>query len=252
MDIIDKLNEELLKQTFAKERKLTEHLDEYKHIASMYARTENAVAVLSDMKTNTSYIYYGGVAEKLGLAERDTSKTVHSIWEEEIFGLMHPDDLLEKHLQELRFFHFLKNIPSRKRRDYYLTHNMRMRDNSGRYVHILHRIFYIANDSNGSVWLALCLYNFSIDTSLNCIIINSTNGQVLELEKQSCNDLLSDREKEVLQLIDKGKMSKDIARILSISINTVNRHRQNILDKLQVSNSIEACRVAKELNLLHA
>lgn len=95
MDIIDKLNEELLKQTFAKERKLTEHLDEYKHIASMYARTENAVAVLSDMKTNTSYIYYGGVAEKLGLAERDTSKTVHSIWEEEIFGLMHPDDLLE-------------------------------------------------------------------------------------------------------------------------------------------------------------
>ncbi len=132
MDIIDKLNEELLKQTFAKERKLTEHLDEYKHIASMYARTENAVAVLSDMKTNTSYIYYGGVAEKLGLAERDTCKTVHSIWEEEIFGLMHPDDLLEKHLQELRFFHFLKNIPSRKRRDYYLTHNMRMRDNSGR------------------------------------------------------------------------------------------------------------------------
>jgi len=165
---------------------------------------------------------------------------------------MHPDDLLEKHLQELRFFHFLKNIPSRKRRDYYLTHNMRMRDNSGRYVHILHRIFYIANDSNGSVWLALCLYNFSIDTSLSCIIINSTNGQVLELEKQSCNDLLSDREKEVLQLIDKGKMSKDIARILSISINTVNRHRQNILEKLQVSNSIEACRVAKELNLLHA
>ena len=54
MDIIDKLNEELLKQTFAKERKLTEHLDEYKHIASMYARTENAIAVLSDMKTNTT------------------------------------------------------------------------------------------------------------------------------------------------------------------------------------------------------
>lgn len=47
-------------------------------------------------------------------------------------------------------------------------------------------------------------------------------------------------------------MSKDIARILSISINTVNRHRQNILEKLQVSNSIEACRVAKELKLLHA
>ena len=204
------------------------------------------------MKIISSYIYYGGVAEKLGLAERNTDKTVHSIWEEEIFGLMHPDDLLEKHLQELRFFHFLKGIPSRKRQDYYLTHNMRMRDNAGRYVHILHRIFYIANDSNGSVWLALCLYNYSIETSLNCIVINSANGQTLEMDKQNCNDLLSKREKEVLQLIDKGNMSKDIARILSISINTVNRHRQNILEKLQVSNSIEACRVAKELKLLHA
>ena len=239
MDIVNKLSEELLKQTFAEKQKLTERLNEYKHVASIYARTENAIAVLSDMKTDTSYIYYGGVAEKLGL-------------EEEIFGLMHPDDLLEKHLQELRFFHFLKGIPSRKRQDYYLTHNMRMRDNAGRYVHILHRIFYIANDSNGSVWLALCLYNYSIETSLNCIIINSANGQTLEMDKQNCNDLLSKREKEVLQLIDKGNMSKDIARILSISINTVNRHRQNILEKLQVSNSIEACRVAKELKLLHA
>ncbi|MCG4719976.1 response regulator transcription factor, partial [Bacteroides intestinalis] len=50
--------------------------------------------------------------------------------------------------------------------------------------------------------------------------------------------------------INKGKMSKDIAQTLSISINTVNRHRQNILEKLQVNNSIEACRIAKELHLL--
>ena len=94
------------------------------------------------------------------------------------------------------------------------------------------------------------VYNFSMDTSLSCTILNSADGQTLELEKQNCNDLLSDREKEILQLINKGKMSKDIAQTLSISINTVNRHRQNILEKLQVNNSIEACRIAKELHLL--
>jgi DNA-binding NarL/FixJ family response regulator len=44
-------------------------------------------------------------------------------------------------------------------------------------------------------------------------------------------------------------MSKEIASDLSISINTVNRHRQNILEKLHVDNSIEACRIAKGLNL---
>ena len=220
MDIVNKLKKELLKQAFTEEQKQTERLNECKHIASIYAQTENAIAVLSDMKANISYIYYGGVAEKLGLAERNTAKTIQSIWEEEIFSRIHPDDLQEKHLQELRFFHFLN------------------------------RMFYIASHSNGSVWLSLCLYNFSMDTSLSCTILNSADGQTLELEKQNCNDLLSDREKEILQLINKGKMSKDIAQTLSISINTVNRHRQNILENLQVNNSIEACRIAKELHLL--
>ena len=101
MDIVNKLKKELLKQAFTEEQKQTERLNECKHIASIYAQTENAIAVLSDMKANISYIYYGGVAEKLGLAERNTAKTIQSIWEEEIFSRIHPDDLQEKHLQEL-------------------------------------------------------------------------------------------------------------------------------------------------------
>ena len=75
MDIVNKLKKELLKQAFTEEQKQTERLNECKHIASIYAQTENAIAVLSDMKANISYIYYGGVAEKLGLAERNTAKT---------------------------------------------------------------------------------------------------------------------------------------------------------------------------------
>lgn len=94
------------------------------------------------------------------------------------------------------------------------------------------------------------LFHFFATSKEGCTILNSADGQTLELEKQNCNDLLSDREKEILQLINKGKMSKDIAQTLSISLNTVNRHRQNILEKLQVNNSIEACRIAKELHLL--
>eukprot|EP00825_Cyclidium_porcatum_P024122 TRINITY_DN26650_c0_g1_i2.p4 TRINITY_DN26650_c0_g1~~TRINITY_DN26650_c0_g1_i2.p4 ORF type:complete len:108 (+),score=15.68 TRINITY_DN26650_c0_g1_i2:196-519(+) len=75
------------------------------------------------------------------------------------------------------------------------------------------------------------------------------HGRILESGNQTTNNILSDREKEILQLIDQGKMSKEIAPDLSISINTVNRHRQNILEKLHVGNSIEACRIAKVLNL---
>ncbi|WP_288357716.1 response regulator transcription factor [uncultured Bacteroides sp.] len=71
-----------------------------------------------------------------------------------------------------------------------------------------------------------------------------------EIGKQDSTRILSVREKQVLSLIDKGLTSKKIAETLSISINTVSRHRQEILGKLQVKNSIEACRVAKDLKLI--
>lgn len=71
-----------------------------------------------------------------------------------------------------------------------------------------------------------------------------------EIGKQDSTRILSVREKQVLSLIDKGLTSKKIAETLSISINTVSRHRQEILGKLQVKNSIEACRVSKDLKLI--
>ena len=251
MDIINELNKEFLAQSFGEEELLLKELNEYKQIASTYARIENAIAVLSDMRTNISYIYYGGIAEILGCAERGDSQTVHSIWEESIFKHIHPNDLSDKYLQELRFFHFLKHVPKGKRTDYYLMSKLRMQGLSGEYIPILHRMFYVPVQSNDSMWLSLCLYNLcTTDISWKCAFVNSLTGQITELEKQDCSNLLSVREKEVLKLIDAGKMSKDIAQTLYISINTVSRHRQSILEKLQVKNSIEACRIAKDLKLI--
>ncbi|WP_333492296.1 response regulator transcription factor [Phocaeicola coprocola] len=54
----------------------------------------------------------------------------------------------------------------------------------------------------------------------------------------------------MLILIGRGKSSKEIAEELSLSIHTVSRHRQNILQKLQVSNSAQAFGIARELHLL--
>ena len=90
----------------------------------------------------------------------------------------------------------------------------------------------------------------AFDIPAKCMIINSIDGHVTELEEYNNEKILSVREKQVLKLIDKGLMSKDIAEMLSISIYTVNRHRQEILGKLQVKNSIEACRIAKDLKLI--
>ena len=47
-------------------------------------------------------------------------------------------------------------------------------------------------------------------------------------------DLLSDREREVLQLIAEGRANKEIANLLNISLTTVETHRAHILQKLDI------------------
>lgn len=54
------------------------------------------------------------------------------------------------------------------------------------------------------------------------------------------NELISKREQEVLELLSKGFLYKEIADKLSISISTVKRHLNSIYSKLQVQNKVEA------------
>ncbi|MDX1641291.1 MAG: response regulator transcription factor [Balneolaceae bacterium] len=57
-------------------------------------------------------------------------------------------------------------------------------------------------------------------------------------------DLLSDRELEVFELTGKGLSTKEIGEKLHISVKTVESHRANIKDKLQVDTANELMRHA--------
>jgi DNA-binding NarL/FixJ family response regulator len=63
-------------------------------------------------------------------------------------------------------------------------------------------------------------------------------------------DVLTPRELEVLKLIAEAHTSKEIAKLLFISIKTVERHRQNILDKLGMSDRVELTRYAIRRGLI--
>ncbi|MGC2063363.1 MAG: response regulator transcription factor [Thermodesulfovibrionales bacterium] len=56
--------------------------------------------------------------------------------------------------------------------------------------------------------------------------------------------LLSDREREVLQLMAEGRTSKEIALYLYVSIKTVETHRTNIMTKLDIHNIAELTKYA--------
>lgn len=61
---------------------------------------------------------------------------------------------------------------------------------------------------------------------------------------------LSDREREVLQLIAEGKLAKEIAYILGISVKTVAFHRENLRRKLGLNTTAELTRHALEQGLI--
>jgi DNA-binding NarL/FixJ family response regulator len=63
-------------------------------------------------------------------------------------------------------------------------------------------------------------------------------------------DVLTPRELEVLKLIAEAHTSKEIAKLLFISIKTVERHRQNILDKLGMRDRVELTRYAIRRGLI--
>jgi len=62
--------------------------------------------------------------------------------------------------------------------------------------------------------------------------------------------VLSARELEVLQLTAQGLTAREVGKKLSISSNTVERHRANIMSKLGVSNRAELIRYAIRRGLL--
>ena len=65
-------------------------------------------------------------------------------------------------------------------------------------------------------------------------------------------EILTPRELEVLKLIAEAHTSKEIAAELVISVKTVERHRQNILDKLGMRDRVELTRYAIRRGLIQA
>lgn len=222
-----------------------------RHVASAYAFAEGAMAVLSCLRTNVSHIYFGKAASVLGFDTTEAYQRVDSVWEEEIIERIHPDDWALRNLQELLFYrHSSLLTQATDVYPWHMENTMRMKDSNGNWHNILHRIFYFVSEGKPGISYALCIYSLTDQLHQDARMLNMLTGEVRLLKVEDCNRLLSEREKRILVLIRKGMASKEIAAQLGISKHTVDRHRQNIIAKLQVSNATEACHKAKLLGLI--
>lgn len=63
-------------------------------------------------------------------------------------------------------------------------------------------------------------------------------------DKSSAFSVLTPREREVLQLLAEGKTTKEVARVLSVSVKTAETHRQQIMSKLEIHSIAELTKYA--------
>ena len=161
-----------------------------------------------------------------------------------IENLVHPDDLEVVRRIDKKVWEFLDTLPEEEKLTYKYIYEMRVLDR-GKYVRMIYQTRLLAlKDDN---FLAMGMIDLapeqSANTSVRFQIKNCLTDEVVPFAIESATDvLLTPREREILALAKEGMFSKEISEKLNISIHTVNRHRQNILEKLQVDNIIEAIR----------
>ena len=245
------INNLYLKQDLPIEECSAEILQQCKEIARAYAINENAIVTLGDnIPPGRCYGFFGGLADVLGLHKEERVEVIPSLYEYYVFNRANRDDLMMRHAHELAYVNVTKHLSVEQRRNYYLEDSMRVRDKDGVRRLIRHRLYAMAGTSGGGYWLNMCVYTICPDDCIIPKIVNTLTGECRILTNEDYKGILSKREIELLHLINKGLLSKEIAAHLCISINTVHRHRQNILSKLKVDNAIEACRMARNMGLL--
>ena len=162
----------------------------------------------------------------------------------DIEKLVHPDDLEVVRRIDKKVWEFLDTLPEEEKLAYKYIYELRVLE-KGKYIRMIYQMRILAfKDDN---FLAMGMIDLapeqSANTSVRFQIKNCLTDEVVPFTIESATDvLLTPRKREILALAKEGMFSKEISEKLNISIHTVNRHRQNILEKLQVDNMIEAIR----------
>ncbi len=166
----------------------------------------------------------------------------------------HEADLLSSLEAGIYFLRHFKKIDAAEIRNFKVFFDYRRKNSRGKYFRVIEQFQILELDNLGKMWLSLSVLDISPDQDLDLPfrsrVLNFKTGETYLFPHIDKDEILSFREKEILQLISQGLISKQIADKLCISFNTVNTHRQRIIEKLNVSNTFEALRYAASYGLI--
>jgi len=151
--------------------------------------------------------------------------------------VVHPDDLSRFGLLRAQTFVVEKEVLETDKGSALVSFTIRLRNSAGEYHHhICQAYFFYSPLPHKAVYLLQVISKVDwFKPKKNCF--HHYKGKNLSLFRFPDEQLLkicpglSQREMEILKLIEKGLSSKQIAEKLFLSVFTVNTHRSNILEK---------------------
>lgn len=114
---------------------------------------------------------------------------------------------------------------------------------------------YLVKDSTGSDIMNAIVAAMNGDTYLSpsisrLIIENYASSRKKKSTREELYSSLSNREREVFQMIAEGNSTKEISEILFVSLSTVKTHRAHVMEKLQIDNLSQLVQFAIELGIV--
>jgi len=199
--------------------------------------------------TNTQDLSFEYISKNLnaclGMDREDLkAKGMRYLWSK-----MHPDDLdvWLKALDELMNF-TLKEVAVADRSKMNYTWNYRLKNGQGDYVNIVQNTTPLEFDNANKPIIGLAHYtvlspNIKMQICASAKVLNDRNEYETvyfnNFSQQLLSDGISNKERDVIRLLVLKHTSKQIDERLSISSNTVDTHRRNILKKLNISSTGE-------------
>ena len=149
----------------------------------------------------------------------------------------HPEDLKRQELGLVQLFKIAHELFVAKKGEMLLSSNFRLRVPGGNYTNqLVQCYFFYSADPNNAVyliniktdisWIKKIKHGFHYYLGNDLSYFRYPDEELLKV-----GNIFSDREFEIIRLVQKGLDSEQIAEKLFLSKHTVNTHRKNILEK---------------------
>jgi DNA-binding CsgD family transcriptional regulator len=213
------------------------------------------------MKKNDQFFYFGDLILFQIIYTSKRSLDMLGVEPELLSGFnffqaTHPDEMNRNILGRTTLLKLAHELYLAEKGYKVLSTNFRMKNAYGRYINMLVQFYiYFSNYPYKSV------FTIKVHTNVDWFIKHKqgyhyylgddlSNFRYPDVELLTKGNVFSRREFDIVDLLEKGHSSEQIAEKLFLSPNTVNTHRRNILRKSGKANMTELIHDLREMGLL--